>query len=201
MFGWDQEGNGDSRSSEENRSDNGNHATQSPVATIFSIVKSARSTCSHLALRLWLPTISALSITQDSIRSDFMDMERNCRCISWRLSALKCWTSFVSDLKLQSSSPSFRRSPPSIDPDSANALTIASPRDWRQVHVAVLNNMGHIYSLLFDRDSINLVIYKMWTHLMTQFELSELSSPSAEGDDLVGLQDFEGLALATVPQT
>jgi hypothetical protein len=42
MLGWVQEGNGDSRSSEENRKDNGNHATQSPVATIFAVVKGAR---------------------------------------------------------------------------------------------------------------------------------------------------------------
>jgi hypothetical protein len=81
--------------------------------------------------------------------------------------------SFVSDLTLQSSSPSFRRSPPSIDPDSANALAIASPRDWTQVHVAVLNYMGHIYYLVFDWDSINIVIYKVWIRVVrAQFTVS-----------------------------
>jgi hypothetical protein len=75
---------------------------------------------------------------------------------------------------------------------STNAMAIASPKDWTQVHVAVLNNIGYICSVFFDWEGIHNVIHRMWTHLTKQFEFAELRPSSAEEGDIVELEDIQG---------
>jgi hypothetical protein len=95
---------------------------------------------------------------------------------------------FLSDLLL----PWARDPRATVDGVATSVATICSPKDWSQVHVAVLNNIGHICSVLFDWECINCVIQKMGIHLMIQYGLEMFSSQSAEDGGFAGLEDTSG---------
>jgi hypothetical protein len=96
---------------------------------------------------------------------------------------------FLSDLSSQSSVSDSNSVNSGV---STNAMAIASPKDWTQVHVAVLNNIGYICSVFFDWEGIHNVIHGMWSHLTRQFEFAELKPSSAEEGDIVELEDIDG---------
>jgi hypothetical protein len=74
--------------------------------------------------------------------------------------------------------------------DRFHSMSRPHRKDWSQVHVAALNNIGHIYSTLFDWKSINYVIHKMRIQHLKQIELHHLSP--TEGDAATWLEDVSG---------